>query len=97
MLACKAYRDLAYERGIQHPEMVVPITIHAAFDKAADFFRMKITHIPINETTRQVNVSAMRRAINKNTCMLAGSAPGFPHGIVDNIVEIAKVGLASEC
>ena len=21
MLACKAYRDMAYERGIEHPEM----------------------------------------------------------------------------
>jgi len=27
MLACKAYRDLAYSRGIQHPEMLVSVLI----------------------------------------------------------------------
>ena len=27
-----------------------------------------------------------------STCMLVGSAPQFPHGSVDNIVEIAKLG-----
>ena len=91
MLACKAYRDMAYERGVQFPEMIVPQSVHAAFDKAAGYFRMKITHIPVDEKTRKVNISAMRRAINKNTCMLVGSAPQYPHGIIDPIVDIGKV------
>ena len=35
MLAMKTYRDWARrEKGITHPEMVVPVTAHAAFDKA---------------------------------------------------------------
>ena len=50
---------------------IVPITAHAAFDKAAGYFRMKITHIPVDDSTRQVNISAMKRAINKNTCMVS--------------------------
>lgn len=33
IMACKAYRDYARSRGISNPEMVVPITAHAAFDK----------------------------------------------------------------
>lgn len=94
MLACKAYRDMAYEeRGVKHAEMVVPITVHAAFDKAAQFFKIKIVHVPVNKETRQVDVRAMRRAINSNTCMLVGSAPSFPHGIMDPIEEIAKLGV----
>ncbi|KAK2181649.1 hypothetical protein NP493_386g02034 [Ridgeia piscesae] len=93
VLACKAYRDLALERGISHPQMVVPLTVHCAFDKAADYLRMKITHVPIDETTMKVNVAAMKRAITKNTCMLVGSAPHFPHGIIDPIEDIAKLGL----
>jgi len=32
---------------------------------------MKITHIPIDEETRQVDIKAMRRAINGNTCMVS--------------------------
>lgn len=49
LMACKAYRDLAYERGIKHPEMLVPVSAHAAFDKAAHYFGMKLIHIPLTK------------------------------------------------
>ena len=35
----------------------------------------------------------MRRAISSNTCMLVGSSPQFPHGVIDPITEIGKLGL----
>ncbi|ETE63813.1 Sphingosine-1-phosphate lyase 1 [Ophiophagus hannah] len=69
LLACKAYRDLAYEKGIKYPEMLVPVSAHAAFDKAAHYFRIKIVHIPLTELM-QVDVKAMKKAITKNTAML---------------------------
>ena len=38
ILACKAYRDWAREeRGIQDPNIIVPVTAHAAFDKVNIF------------------------------------------------------------
>uniref|UniRef100_A0A8C4WIM5 Sphingosine-1-phosphate lyase 1 n=1 Tax=Gopherus evgoodei TaxID=1825980 RepID=A0A8C4WIM5_9SAUR len=92
LMACKAYRDLAYERGIKHPEILVPLSVHAAFDKAAHYFGLKIVHIPLTKTM-QVDVQAMRRAISKNTAMLACSAPQFPHGVMDPIAEVAKLAL----
>ncbi|KAL7990402.1 hypothetical protein Chor_013832 [Crotalus horridus] len=55
LLACKAYRDLAYEKGIKYPEMLVPVSAHAAFDKAAHYFRIKILRIPLTESM-QVDV-----------------------------------------
>ncbi|XP_076830746.1 sphingosine-1-phosphate lyase 1 isoform X2 [Brachyhypopomus gauderio] len=91
LMACKAYRDLAYERGIKHPEIIAPMSVHAAFDKAAHYFGMKLIHIPLDEKTMKVNVQAMRRAISKNTAMLVCSAPQFPHGIIDPIVEVGKL------
>ncbi|KAH3871561.1 sphingosine-1-phosphate lyase 1-like [Dreissena polymorpha] len=93
LLMCLAYRNRAREQGIRYPEMIVPTTVHAAFDKAAAMFHMKITHIPVDPITCKVNVRKMRSAINKNTCMLVGSAPGFPHGSVDPMEEIAALGL----
>lgn len=93
MLACKAYRDMAIERGVGHPDMVVPETAHAAFDKAAQFFRMKITHVKVDPITRKVDMKAMKRAISRNTCMIVGSAPQFPHGVIDDIVELGQLGL----
>ncbi|KAL5018188.1 hypothetical protein ScPMuIL_003910 [Solemya velum] len=92
LLACLAYRNRALENGIQFPEIVVPVTAHAAFDKAAWLFHMKITHIPIDPVSMKVNLRSMYRAINKNTCMLVGSAPQFPHGVVDPMEDIANLG-----
>lgn len=90
---CKTYRDWALEkRGIKKPEMLVPVSAHAAFEKGAQYFGIKLIHIPLDELTRQVDVNAMRRAISKNTCMLVGSAPQFPHGVMDPIEQIAKLG-----
>ncbi|XP_051935901.1 sphingosine-1-phosphate lyase 1 isoform X1 [Hippocampus zosterae] len=93
LMACKAYRDMAYERGVKYPEILAPVSVHAAFDKAAHYFGMKLVHIPLNKKTMQVDVKAMKRAINKNTAMLVCSAPQFPHGIIDPIEDVAKLAV----
>ncbi|XP_008282840.1 sphingosine-1-phosphate lyase 1 isoform X2 [Stegastes partitus] len=93
LMACKAYRDLAYERGIKYPEILAPVSVHAAFDKAAHYFGMKLVHIPLDKKTMKVDVKAMKRAINKNTAMLVCSAPQFPHGIMDPVEEVAKLAV----
>lgn len=93
LMACKAYRDMAHERGIKHPEIIAPISVHAAFDKAAHYFGMKLIHVPLDNKTMKVDVKAMRRAITKNTAMLVCSAPQFPHGIMDPVEEVAKLAV----
>ncbi|XP_066478040.1 sphingosine-1-phosphate lyase 1 [Tiliqua scincoides] len=92
LMACKAYRDMAYEKGIQYPEILVPESAHAAFDKAANYFGLKIVHIPLNKDM-QVDVKAMERGISRNTAMLVCSAPQFPHGSIDPIEEVAELAL----
>lgn len=94
MMACKAYRGYAYEtRGIRKPEMVLPVTAHSGFDKAGHYLGIRLRHVAIDPKTCQVDIKAMKRAINCNTVMLVGSAPNFPYGTVDNIVEISNLGL----
>ncbi|XP_042358066.1 sphingosine-1-phosphate lyase 1 isoform X2 [Plectropomus leopardus] len=93
LMACKAYRDMAHERGVKHPEILAPVSVHAAFDKAAHYFGMKLVHIPLDKKTMKVDVKAMKRAINKNTAMLVCSAPQFPHGVMDPIEEVAKLAV----
>ncbi|XP_058527482.1 sphingosine-1-phosphate lyase 1 isoform X2 [Ochotona princeps] len=92
LMACKAYRDLAREKGIKTPEIVAPVSAHAAFDKAANYFGMKIVRVPLNKMM-EVDVRAMRRAISKNTAMLVCSAPQFGHGTIDPIPEVAKLAV----
>lgn len=92
LMACKAYRDLAREKGIKTPEIVAPVSAHAAFDKAANYFGMKIVRVPLDKMM-EVDVRAMRRAISKNTAMLVCSAPQFGHGTIDPIPEVAKLAV----
>jgi len=93
MLAVYAYRNRAKEElGITKPEIIVPHTVHAAFDKACHCFGVKIVHIDEDPVTRRVDVTKMKRSINSNTILLVGSAPQFPHGSLDPISEIASLG-----
>ena len=49
MLAMKTYRDRArIEKGITAPEMVLPVTAHAAFDKAAQYFNIKQVYFAVS-------------------------------------------------
>jgi sphinganine-1-phosphate aldolase len=93
MLACRAYRDLARERGVKRPEMIVPDTAHAAFDKAGQYFGIRVIHVPVNPNTRRADPKKMKKYINGNTCMLVASAPSFAHGPIDPISEIAALGV----
>jgi len=94
ILACKAYRDMAIEeRGLEVTEMLVPVTAHAAFDKAASILGMRIRHVPVDDVTKRVNVQAMKGMISGRTAMLVGSAPQFPHGAIDDIQAIADLGV----
>lgn len=70
-MACKAYRDRAFSLGIKHPRIVVPVTAHAAFDKAASLMNARITHVPVDPITFKVDLKAMRKAITKDTCMVS--------------------------
>jgi len=91
MLAMKTYRDWAREKkGITKPEMIVPVTAHAAFDKASQYFNIKTIHIPMDENFR-ADVNAAKKAITANTIVIVGSAPTFPHGAIDPIVELSEL------
>ncbi len=91
LLAMKTYRDWARDtKGIPNPEMVVPTTAHAAFDKASQYFDIKMNRIPVGSDLR-ADVEATRAAINANTAVIVGSAPPFPHGILDPIEELSEL------
>jgi len=91
LLAIKTYRDWARDtKWITRPEMIVPTTAHAAFDKASQFFKIKSIRIPVGNDFR-ADVEATRKAITRNTVVIVGSAPQFPHGLVDPIEELSEL------
>lgn len=94
LMASKAYRDYAREnKGITRPNMVVPKTAHAAFDKAGQYFNIHVRYVDVDPKTMEVDMQAFKKAINKNTIMLVGSAPNFPYGTMDDIEAIAALGV----
>ncbi len=97
LLAVKTYRDRARRKKpwIRKPEMVVPRTIHVAFEKAAQMFGVKLRFAPSTDDFR-ADVRAMRGLINRNTIAIAASAPHYPQGVIDPIEEIGKLAAAKK-
>ncbi|MGZ9225792.1 MAG: aminotransferase class V-fold PLP-dependent enzyme [Anaerolineales bacterium] len=91
LLAMKTYRDWSREKkGITKPEMILPVTAHAAFDKACQYFNIQPVRIPFDENYR-ADVNAVRKAITSNTVVIVGSVPTFPHGAIDPIADLSEL------
>jgi len=56
---------------------IVPVTGHAAFDKAAEYFKIKLRHAPIDPVSLKVDVHALSRLINRNTIMVVSPSRDF--------------------
>ncbi|MBL7664369.1 MAG: aspartate aminotransferase family protein [Bacteriovoracaceae bacterium] len=94
MMAVKTYRDRArkLKPWILHPEMIVPDSVHVAFDKAGKYFDVKMIHAPLNSDFR-VDTKWVSKKINRNTIAIVGSAPQYPHGVVDDIAALSVVAV----
>lgn len=94
LLAVKTARDYfrATHPEIAKPEMVLPMTAHAAFHKAAAYFDVMAVSVPVDEGFR-ADVKKMRDAVTKNTILIMGSAPSYAHGVVDPIPELGRIAL----
>ena len=94
LMAVKTYRDRARDLHpeIKRPEMVLPLTAHAAFLKAGHYFGVEPVLVRLADDLR-VDLSAMRTAISPNTILIVGSAPNYPHGIIDPIEELGEIAL----
>jgi sphinganine-1-phosphate aldolase len=92
LLAMKTYRDRARaeRRRLGEPEMLVPLSAHAAFGKAAQYFGLRLVPIPLGPDWR-ADVAAASKLLNRNTVVVVGSAPGYPHGVVDPIEELSEL------
>ena len=95
LLAVKTAREWAKVNRpeISAPEIIVPVTVHPAFMKAFHYFGIKGVVVPVDAQYR-VNVEAVRKCLNANTIMLVGSAPSYPHGVVDPIRDLSDIAIS---
>jgi glutamate/tyrosine decarboxylase-like PLP-dependent enzyme len=95
ILAVKTARDYsrAVRPEVREPELVLPVTGHAAFQKAGHYLSVKPVLVPVDPETFKADVDAVRRAITPNTILLVGSAVSYAHGVVDPIRELGQLAL----
>ncbi|OMJ20187.1 Sphingosine-1-phosphate lyase [Smittium culicis] len=94
IMAVRAHLEKAKkERNVTNPNLVAPVTIHTAFDKACGYFNIELIRIPIDNKSGKVDIHILEKAINKNTIMIAGSAINYPHGVMDDIETMASIAM----
>jgi sphinganine-1-phosphate aldolase len=91
LLAVQGARDARPE--IERPRMVLPVTAHAAFHKAAHYFGVEAVTVDVDEEFR-ARPAAMAAAIDDRTVLVVASAPSYAHGVVDPVTEIAAAAAA---
>lgn len=97
LLAVKAARDAARSRGLAGtPNVVAPITGHAAIHKAAAYLDMEIRTTPVDEDFRAVP-DGVAAAIDDSTALVVASAPSYTHGVVDPVAALGDIARRAGC
>jgi glutamate/tyrosine decarboxylase-like PLP-dependent enzyme len=92
-MAVKTYRDKARaeKKHIKKPNIIAPESVHVAFNKACEYFNIELKLAKLDSKTKKVDSNHVERLIDKNTIALIGSAPQYPHGVIDPIEELSSI------
>ncbi len=93
MLAVKAARDYcrAKKPQITRPNIVLPVTAHPAFHKAAHYLGVETVMTEVETQGFRAEPESFRNAIDEQTILCVGSAPNFSHGTVDPIATLSEI------
>ncbi|KAI6187078.1 hypothetical protein M3Y98_00203200 [Aphelenchoides besseyi] len=92
ILACIAYRNLAAKRGIRKPEIIIGRNADVTLTIAAKLLNLRTVSIPMDQNG-QMDLTAIKRSIGLETCMIVCSAPSYISGVMDDIERISELGL----
>jgi sphinganine-1-phosphate aldolase len=93
ILAVKAARDWARAtrlRAGRRGEILLPMTAHPAFDKAAQLLDVEPIRVEVGSDFR-ANMPSLEAAISDRTILIAASAPSLPFGLIDPIDDIGEL------
>lgn len=98
-MAMKTARDFARANGKPRAgqNIVLARSAHLAFDKAAHLMDIEVRRVPLKtDGSFEADPAAMAAAVDAATIMMVGSAPNFPHGIIDPIAALGEVAAAKD-
>jgi glutamate/tyrosine decarboxylase-like PLP-dependent enzyme len=89
--AVYAYRERAREeRGIDQPQLIMPVTAHVAVQKAGHYFGVEVLRAPVGPDY-VVDVDWVRDHITERTILIVASAGSYPYGLIDPIADLAAL------
>ncbi|MBF0672973.1 MAG: aspartate aminotransferase family protein [Salinibacterium sp.] len=95
LLAVKTARDLwRAEGGVGVPQIIAPVTVHAAFHKAAHYFGLDLDLVPVGPDG-SVAADDLIGRLSADVALVVVSAPAYPHATLDPIAEVAAAASAA--
>ncbi|WP_308799306.1 pyridoxal phosphate-dependent decarboxylase family protein [Agromyces silvae] len=92
LLAVKTARDAwVAAGGAGQPRLVAPVTVHAAFHKAAHYLGLVLDLVPVDEATGRPRVDEFARRLGADVPLVVVSAPSYPFATLDPIAEVAAL------
>ncbi|MCU1412652.1 MAG: aspartate aminotransferase family protein [Rhodoglobus sp.] len=90
LLAVKTARDLWASTGstTERPRLLAPVTVHAAFQKAAHYFGLTLDLVPVGPDGR-VDADTLIARLGPDVALVVVSAPSYPHAALDPIEAVA--------
>ncbi|MGK5170621.1 pyridoxal phosphate-dependent decarboxylase family protein [Geodermatophilus sp. CPCC 205761] len=79
----------------RRPRLVLPVTAHAAFRKAAHLFDLEVAEVPVDPVTCRADAAAVAALLDERTALVVVSAPSYPHGVLDPVGEVAALAAAA--
>ena len=71
-------------------ELIIPKSAHFSFEKIASLMDIKLVNMPLDEDYC-MDISDIRKKINKNTCAIVGIAGSTELGTIDPISELSEI------
>lgn len=97
LLAVLAARERWRARGgTGRPRLLLPVTAHAAFRKAAHLFDLEVVDVPVDAGSCRAEPGTVAGLLDERAALVVVSAPSYPHGVLDPVGEIAGLAAAAD-
>ena len=96
LLAVKTARDNWRLRGgTGQPRLLAPVTVHAAFQKAAHFFGLDLDLVAVDPLTGAASADDLIARFGPDVALVVVSAPSYPFAGLDPVTDVAAAALAA--
>jgi sphinganine-1-phosphate aldolase len=94
LLAVKTARDAWYAARAgtpRTPRIVAPVTVHAAFHKAAELLGVILDLVPVDPATGAPAVDEIEARLGDDVALVVVSAPSYPFATLDPVEDVAAI------